>query len=85
VFASLFSCQRTVLPIPSGRPDNKHRDNKKPGVERRVPPSHHDGETRCSTGFYPVFVLNLAPYVFLRAPMAGLQTPLRRNCLQPIT
>ncbi len=59
-------------------------DNKKPGVERRVPPSHDDGETRCSTAFYPVFVLNLTPYVFLRSPMAGLQTPLRRNCLQPI-
>jgi hypothetical protein len=61
VFASLFSCQRTVLPIPSGRPSNFLADNKKPGVERRAPSPHDGEETRCSTTFYPVFVSNLTP------------------------
>jgi hypothetical protein len=61
VFASLFSCQRTVPPIPSGRPSNFLADNKKPGVERRVPSPHDGEETRCSTAFYPVFVSNLTP------------------------
>ena len=50
-----------MLPIPSGRPSNVLADNKKPGVERRVPLPHDGSETRSSTGFYPVFVLNLTP------------------------
>jgi len=43
-----------------------YSDNKKPGVERRVPSPHNGEETRCSTAFYPVFVINLTPYLLLR-------------------
>jgi hypothetical protein len=84
VFASLFSCQRTVLPIPSGRPSNFLADNKKPGVERRVPSPQDSEETRSSNGSIRYSYLTSLRNDSYGAPMAGLQTPVKRNCLQPI-
>jgi len=67
--ASLFSCQRTLSPVRSGRPTpggtftpfTKRRNNKIPGVERRAKPSvtTRTGSRDARLICYPEFVIDL--------------------------
>ena len=62
VFASLFSCQRTELPIPSGRPPKSWRTIKNPASSAGCLRPEVSGRRNSKLEwFYPVFVSNLTP------------------------